>query len=113
MTTENNKPAANTQSQTAPAPEGVPPKSGPDLTVQDLQALKAIIDVASQRGGFRPAEMEVVGRTYNRLATFLDAITPKEEGKADGTAPAPVGAPAVPPEATPEPLAPQAEAPKE
>lgn len=55
---------------------------GPDLTVQDLQALKAIIDVASKRGAFQPNEMEVVGKTYNRLTVFLDAVTPKNQGDA-------------------------------
>ena len=47
---------------------------GPDLTVQDLQALKTIIDVASQRGAFKPNEMMTVGQTYNKLETFLAAV---------------------------------------
>jgi len=71
------------------APKSEAPTPGaPDLTVQDLQALKAIIDVASQRGSFRPAEMELVGKTYNRLNTFLEAITPKKDestGEANAT----------------------------
>jgi hypothetical protein len=50
-------------------------KQGPDLTVQDLQALKSIIDVASQRGAFKPNEMMTVGQTYNRLEVFLNAVT--------------------------------------
>jgi len=50
-------------------------KQGADLTVQDLQALKSIIDVASQRGAFRPNEMMTVGQTYNRLEVFLNAVT--------------------------------------
>jgi len=49
-------------------------QSSPDLTVQDLTALKQIIDVASQRGAFKPGEMAVVGTTYNRLEAFLGAI---------------------------------------
>ena len=32
----------------------------PELTVQDLGNLRAIIDVAAQRGAFRAPEMEVV-----------------------------------------------------
>ena len=47
---------------------------GPDLTVQDLQALKSIIDVASQRGAFKPNEMMTVGQTYGKLETFLAAV---------------------------------------
>ena len=89
--TEENK----TQAPATEAPKSEAPQPGaPDLTVQDLQALKAIIDVASQRGAFKPAEMELVGKTYNRLNTFLEAVTPKkEEANGEATA-APQPAPA-------------------
>lgn len=53
-----------------------------DLTVQDLSALKNIIDVAAQRGAFKPAEMAAVGTVYNKLAGFLDAVS-KQGGKAN------------------------------
>ena len=46
------------------------------LTVQDLQAIKAIIDVASSRGAFKPNEMVAVGQTYTKLEQFLATITP-------------------------------------
>jgi hypothetical protein len=52
----------------------VPAQQGPDLTVQDLQNLKSIIDVASQRGAFKPNEMVTVGQTYAKLEAFLDAV---------------------------------------
>jgi len=45
-----------------------------ELTISDLNALKVIIDVASQRGAFRPSEMEAVGKTYTRLNNFLVAV---------------------------------------
>jgi len=48
--------------------------AGPDLTVQDLQSLKSIIDVASQRGAFKPNEMMAVGQTYAKLEAFLGAV---------------------------------------
>ena len=51
---------------------------GPDLTVQDLQALKSIIDVASQRGAFKPNEMVAVGQTYNKLEEFLTAVAAQQ-----------------------------------
>lgn len=44
------------------------------LTINDLVAMKSIIDIASQRGTFKPNEMVVVGQTYNKLTTFLEAI---------------------------------------
>lgn len=54
--------------------KSAPAQQGPDLTVQDLQALKTIIDVASQRGAFKPNEMMTVGQTYNKLDAFLAAV---------------------------------------
>jgi len=95
---------AKTQAPATEAPKSEAPTQGaPDLTVQDLQALKAIIDVASQRGAYKPNEMEVVGRTYNRLDTFLQAITPKKDESKEGEKPAqPTEAPAQPAEAPKE-----------
>lgn len=57
----------------------------PELTVQDLNALKAIIDVASSRGAFKPNEMTTVGQTYSKLEQFLLAVgaqqqQPEQEG---------------------------------
>lgn len=51
----------------------------PELTVQDLGNLRAIIDVAAQRGAFRAPEMEAVGAAFNKLNTFLNAIAPAPE----------------------------------
>lgn len=48
--------------------------TGPELTVQDLNAIKTIIDVASQRGAFKPNEMMTVGQTYQKLEAFLGAV---------------------------------------
>jgi hypothetical protein len=62
-----------------PAPQPAPQEaSGPDLTVQDLNALKSIIDVASQRGAFKPNEMVTVGQAYNKLETFLEAVAKQQ-----------------------------------
>jgi hypothetical protein len=48
--------------------------AAPELTVNDLSALKQIIDVASQRGAFKPNEMVSVGTIYNKLEIFLSAV---------------------------------------
>lgn len=53
---------------------------GIELTVSDLNALKQIIDVASSRGAFRPNEMTVVGTTYSKLETFLNAVAQQQTG---------------------------------
>jgi hypothetical protein len=63
------------ESAVADAAPEMPAQSGPDLTVQDLQNLKSIIDVASQRGAFKPNEMMTVGQTYSKLEQFLEAVS--------------------------------------
>lgn len=72
--------AENTEVETtateAPAQEAAPQQpSGPDLNVSDLAALKSIIEVATQRGAFKANELETVGKAFNKLSTFLDAVT--------------------------------------
>lgn len=44
------------------------------LTINDLVAMKSIIDIASQRGTFKPNEMVVVGTTYSKLISFLETV---------------------------------------
>jgi hypothetical protein len=76
MTDQTTAPAEDTEvQQTTPAAEQ---PAGPDLNVNDLNALKNIIDVATQRGAFKAAEMEAVGKVYNRLNTFLESVTKKD-----------------------------------
>ena len=58
---------------TAPA-DAQAPQAGADLSVQDLQGLKTIIDVASSRGAFKPNEMMSVGQVYGKLEAFLSAV---------------------------------------
>jgi hypothetical protein len=50
----------------------------PDLTITDLQNLRAIIDVASTRGAFKAAEMAAVGTVFNKLDAFLNAVTSQQ-----------------------------------
>jgi hypothetical protein len=58
--------------------------AGPELTIQDLNALKSIIDVASQRGAFKPNEMVTVGQTYSKLEAFLNAIAAQQGQNTQG-----------------------------
>ena len=46
-----------------------------ELTLNDLAAMKMIIDIAAQRGSFKPNEMILVGQTYTKLATFLESVS--------------------------------------
>jgi hypothetical protein len=61
------------------APAAAPQTEQPtDLNISDLVSLKSIIEVASQRGAFKANELEAVGKTFNKLSTFLESITKKE-----------------------------------
>lgn len=67
------------QTSEAPAQEGA------ELNLNDLNAMKVIIDIASSRGAFKPNEMAVVGQTYNKLTSFLDQVAKQaEKGKTNG-----------------------------
>jgi DNA-binding FadR family transcriptional regulator len=44
------------------------------ITVQDLDALRNVIDLASTRGAFRANEMADIGLLYNKLSQFLEAV---------------------------------------
>jgi len=50
-----------------------------ELTVQDLGSIKQIIDVASQRGAFKPNEMMVIGQVYTKLESFLGAVQKQQK----------------------------------
>ena len=57
----------------------------PDLSVQDLTAMKTIIDVASGRGAFKPNEMTTIGTVYDKLEKFLKAVA-EQQAAANGEA---------------------------
>ena len=56
--------------------------------IQDLQGLKTIIDVASQRGAFKPNEMMSVGQVYGKLEAFLSAVQQQQAQQAPEAGPA-------------------------
>jgi len=51
-----------------------PTENNVELTINDLAALRQIVDIASQRGAFRAQELESVGKTFNKLNTFIETI---------------------------------------
>ena len=63
---------------TQPPVQDTAPAQGPDLNVSDLAALRSTIEVATQRGAFKAAELEAVGKAFNKLNTFLEAVAKKE-----------------------------------
>jgi len=60
--------------------------SQPELTIQDLGNLRAIIDVASQRGAFKAAELQAVGTAFNKLNDFLNSVAPAQTEEDQPTA---------------------------
>lgn len=76
MTEEVKTPEA--QAATPEAASAAPQAGGPDLNVSDLVALKSIIEVATTRGAFKATELEAVGKTFNKLNAFLEAVAKKE-----------------------------------
>jgi hypothetical protein len=73
--------------QQAAAPETTadqaqPAQNSTDLTINDLQSLKVVIDIASQRGAFKPGqEMVAVGNVYAKLDAFLQAVAKQAEAQ--------------------------------
>jgi hypothetical protein len=53
-------------------------QQGPDLNITDLAALRSVIDVASQRGAFKAAELEAVGKIYNKLNSFIESVAKRD-----------------------------------
>ena len=49
----------------------VPEAVAPQLTVEDLQMLSKIVDLATRRGAFQAAELTQVGTSFDKLAAFL------------------------------------------
>jgi hypothetical protein len=55
-----------------------PVNTNVELNINDLAALRSIVDVASTRGAFKAAEMSAVGNVFNKLDTFLAAVVPAQ-----------------------------------
>lgn len=70
-TRSNGAQVAEPEAKTAPAQEQ---QAAPELTIQDLTNLRSIVEVATQRGAFRAAELTKVGTSFDRLNTFLTAV---------------------------------------
>jgi len=54
------------------------------LTDQELSIIANIIDVATQKGIFRAADMTTVGELFNKITSMLPKPEAKEDGKKIG-----------------------------
>ena len=75
------------QEEGAPAPDSI--------SLNDLQLLAQIVDLASQRGAFRGSELTQVGGIFDKLNAFLGFVAEQqaanaeaEEGEGEPEAPA-------------------------
>lgn len=65
----------NKDLQSAPQADAAQqPQETNDLNVNDLNAMKTIIDLASSRGAFKASEMLAVGQVYTKLSNFLSTV---------------------------------------
>ena len=71
------------EKEEAQAPEAQKSEAN-ELTINDLNAMKVIIDIASSRGAFKPNEMTVVGQTYTKLSTFLESVAKQADAAKTG-----------------------------
>lgn len=56
----------------------------PGLNINDLAFMLKMIDVVTERGGFRGGELANVGAIRNKLEAFLRANVPTEEAESTG-----------------------------
>lgn len=49
------------------------------LTLQDLTLQANIIDLAVQRGAFKGAEAETVGKAFGKLVAIIKELSPPQE----------------------------------
>jgi hypothetical protein len=48
----------------------------PELSVNDLFQVRAVVELAVRRGVFQANELSTVGAIYDRLNNFLNAVAP-------------------------------------
>ena len=53
------------------------------LTIDDLVAVKNIINIACTRGAFQAPEMKSVGEVYERVDAFLNAVAAQAQAQTD------------------------------
>jgi hypothetical protein len=67
------------------APAATP---APELSISDLQNLRAIVDTAARRGAFQAAEMSAIGAVFDRVNAFLNAVAPAAPAQTEESVPA-------------------------
>lgn len=64
----------NKESQINEEQEAVAPAApAPDLNLNDLSAMRSLIEVVTQRGAFKATELSAAGQLFDKLNAFLMA----------------------------------------
>jgi len=63
---------------------GNPQPSPPELNISDLNNVRTVLETAVRRGAFQASELSAVGTVYDKLNTFLNAITTKTQPETQG-----------------------------
>ena len=58
------------------------------ISLNDLQVLSNIVDLATQRGAFRGNELTQVGAVFDKLSGFLQQVAAAQAENAEGEEPA-------------------------
>lgn len=53
--------------------EQATPAPAPDLNLNDLSAMRSLIEVVTQRGAFKATELSAAGQLFDKLNAFLTA----------------------------------------
>lgn len=77
------KEATNVEEQVEAPVEGQEAGVPQSVSLQDLQLLGQIVDLASQRGAFRGNELSQVGAVYDKLTAFLGFVAEQQEANAE------------------------------
>ena len=73
----------------APAETAEQEQTGIDsISLQDLQVLANVVDLATQRGAFRGNELTQVGAVFDKLSGFLEQVAAAQADKAEDEEPA-------------------------
>ena len=73
----------NVEEQVEAPVEGQEAEVPQSVSLQDLQLLGQIVDLASQRGAFRGNELSQVGAVYDKLSAFLGYVAEQQEANAE------------------------------
>lgn len=56
-------------------------QKAPDLNLNDLAAIRNLIEVVTARGAFKANELSAAGALFDKLSAFLDAAAAKSEAQ--------------------------------